>query len=957
MADTRPLRRDRIGAALLAALLALSVVAGAAGIGAAEADASDVVRNGDEIEITVGDDYFDGSDRNVTVRVENGKSETLSPDDTADNQSTYSVSVASLSARDTDLSNASVTVETANGTELTEYVDLRTLRFDGSADPTFSNGTLRVPLSRSLGYADGDSADVTLAGDGDAIADATVEYGNDTAVLAVSLDAGAVHLPPSKGTTLSASHGNDTDVDLWGLTRAATSVERLDGQTLSVVSPLFADGVDYDVVMVETTTNATFASDVTASDGAVTVSDETLASANELAVSAYRNGSSVFEDVLYERETASAENATVTENGTAVALSESSLTADGASVWLTNSTQYVRATAPVENGTVNLSATDYRLNPNASYRLLVAGEETIRAIVAGNESASDSGNDSLTYAAAAGNEPANGSDADSGNETTNADEDDADGILSSVLDRDPVVLVGAGVGGSVLLFGVVIVVIRFTGGNSTPDGSQDGGAGAGSSGQSGHEAKLRVRDDATDSTVSAEVTARPAANNAAHQSSRSESKQTTLSNGRGSMTLEPGKWVVEAESHGVSEQKRIDVQRDTHLSFDLGPKQVEVTVTDDARSPLSDVPVSGTPDEGRQRTGRTDRNGEVDFDVPLAAETVDVSADPEKYDADTATVRVADGGGATTLGLRPLTGGVELTATVDGTPIAGVPVELRPKEESLRNLGETGRTATTGDDGIASFDGLLVGEYEAEMDAPGGRDAYAVDVERVQVRDGRVARQTLDASFEFGLSRNQRDRVASVRQDVDGLVSATGRDVAIPRYYGSVVTALLDTIERLPHEGHRFATADADPDAVADALLDAAESSVRLVEDAMTTKRNTDLFGACVDMPDQRVEWRGEFDVATLFELLAADRKDQRQTVLTQLRAVDDRINDERSDLAGVSPARELWEGVKEFVNEKRGDDPVRGAAVAFAAGGLLDGVDELFDHEQLRERLERTVF
>ena len=944
MADTRAHRRERLGAVLVAALLALSVVAGVAGIGAAHGGSDHVERNGGEVEITLGDEHFTGDDRNVTVRANPGETVDPSPDATDGNETTYTVSVADLAVPKSDMSNASVTVEPDNGTTVTEGVDLRSLTFGGGG-ASVSGDTIRVPVQQALGYTNGTTVAATLAGDGAPVADASLQYdgGGSAGTLSVTLDAAQVDLPPSQGVGLSAANANETDLNLRALTDASTEVERVDDRTLRVTSLLLADGVDYDLVATDPATNATFAATATASDGTVTVSGEALAGASELAVSAYRNGSAAFEDVPYERSDVSVENATVADNGTAVAIENSSVSANRTTVWLANDTRYVDASVPVENGTVNLTESGYRLNENASYRLVVTGEQVVRAEVAGNASANDSSVDSLTYAAPAANE------------STGGDGDDSGG---GVLDQSPVVLVGAGVGASLVFGGIAFVVYRSRSGPSTRSGQQGGAAGSGGSSPTTHDATIRVEDAATGSTVSAEVRATREANNAAFQNSSPRGEVSeTLTNGRGTLTLARGKWNIEVASHGASEQMRVNVKGDSRQQIELGPKQATVTVRDEGGDPLSDVAVTCTPDEGRERNDRTGRDGTATFDVPLAADEVEVSADHEKYDGDAATASVAGGDATETLRLSPLTGGLDVTATVEGSPVAGLPVAVEPAGEGVAELGASRRTAETDAEGVAGFEDLLVGEYEVEVSIPGGGNAFVVDTERARVRDGRVARETLDASFEFGLSRNQRDRITSVRQEVDELVSISGRDVAIQRYYGSVVTDLLETVERLPREGHRFARADADPDAVADALLDVAESSAELVNEAMTTKRNSDLFGACVDMPDHRVEWADGYDVETLFELLDADRKNQRQTVLTQLRSVDDRINDERSDLASVSPARELWDRVKAFVNEQRDDDPVRGAAVAFAAGGLLDAVDELFDHDELRDRLERTVF
>ncbi|WP_132056889.1 carboxypeptidase-like regulatory domain-containing protein [Halorussus amylolyticus] len=934
MPGTRHSRLERAGAVVVAALLVCSMVAAVAGVGSAHGG-DHVTRNGDTLEITLGAQHFDGDNRNVTVSAAGGSVDRNAS--AGAGEATYSVPVARLSEPQTDLSNASVTVKPQNGSAVTEHENLQLLTFDGSASAKLSGATLELPVTQALGYADGGGADARLDGETGPV-DATVEYRNGTDVLAASLAPDRLDLPLEQSATIQVSNGNSTDVNLRSLVTGATEIER-DGNETVVVNPFVVADTDYDLVVTTENPTGTYAATVTASGTELAVTDEALASAGALSVSAYHGGDPLFEDASPEGGETETMTATVASNGTAVNFSDESLSADGATLLMhvvDEESAAVNATVSVENGTLDLSGTDYRLHPNGSYRLMLAGDRFVRAEIDGPEP----DNSTLSYA------PADSSTGESG-DAANADGDSGGtfaavpgGLLGVAAIAGTLVVLGAGAG---------IALIRKRRTPSVTTGSSAPPAAA-----TDPSVTVTVEDAGTGTNLDAKVTA-TAKNN--FTNGHQDTEETTVSDGAGSLTLERGTWILEAETGGVTEQKTVNVRGDKQVGFEFGPKKARVSVTDDDGEPLSDIPVTATLDNGDSRTERTDDRGRVGLSVPFAATEVEVSADHEKYESDAATLSL--GGSAPvedSLTLRQLTGRLDVTATVEGTPVAGLPVEIRPEEDAVAELGGTHR-ATTDESGVATFDDLLVGTYEARLEFSGGGNAFSAQSKRVEVRDGGRTRETLDSPFEFTLGRAERDRITSIRQDVESLAAASGRDVAVPRYYGSVVTALVDTVERTSRQGHRFATADADPDAVVAALLDAAEEAVELIHTAMTTKRNTDLFGACADMPDEWVEWSGSFDADALFELLEDDRTSQRQTVLQRLRAVDDRIDRERSDLAVVAPARELWDGVKEFVNSERGDDRVRGAAVAFVAIGLLDGVDELFDHDELRSRLERTVF
>jgi hypothetical protein len=186
--------------------------------------------------------------------------------------------------------------------------------------------------------------------------------------------------------------------------------------------------------------------------------------------------------------------------------------------------------------------------------------------------------------------------------------------------------------------------------------------------------------------------------------------------------------------------------------------------------------------------------------------------------------------------------------------------------------------------------------------------------------------------------------------------------VAIPRYFGSVVARTLDLVESLPEQGHQFAGTDVDPGRLADELIDAAEEGIERVDRAMSTKTNIDLFVACSDVHDADVEWGGDLGVGDLLKRVETAREKggtpQRNGLMARRDKVDELIDGERRTLAEVEPAEAMWQETSELLTDTDPtDQPITTATMYFLTHALFDSIEELFDHEPLRRRMEKTVF
>ncbi len=410
-----------------------------------------------------------------------------------------------------------------------------------------------------------------------------------------------------------------------------------------------------------------------------------------------------------------------------------------------------------------------------------------------------------------------------------------------------------------------------------------------------------------------------------------------------------------------------------------------VVKTDDGKYKSDIVPVSGRNAEatltislptnltvtdgesGKPITGATVRredgttvttgaDGMVTVESPEDDSSETIEIDHKKYQATTTTVSFGQQRDHT-VELRPRTGSIRIVSQIDGTPTESMELRVTPEsgERFLRDRSEGSRT-TTGRNGVATRENVMVGQYRIEIPSPGGRsDVFKGGEERLTVREGGTATAEVDARFTWTLSREQRSRIDAIRTEVRSLSDHSRRDTTIPQYYGSVVESMLDGVESLPDAGHHFVGTSTDPETAADLTLDAAERAVEAINDAMTTKRNVDLFAACTDMPSSTVRWDGEFDIADLLERLDSEPTAQRNELKERYEEVADQIERSRGDVSEIGPVKEMHQRAWELVRATSGGQET--IATAYASLLVLDAVASFFEHDALHERLSRTVF
>jgi len=410
-----------------------------------------------------------------------------------------------------------------------------------------------------------------------------------------------------------------------------------------------------------------------------------------------------------------------------------------------------------------------------------------------------------------------------------------------------------------------------------------------------------------------------------------------------------GTWEVYAR-HGSARSNVETVDASDPSATLTVPVEATLTVVDAVDGePVADATIGGEAGI----SGTTDRNGAVTLDPPEDATDAEIEVSHDRY-VD-ATERVGFQQNAShTVELDRRTGRLRGSVRVDGAPAGAVPLRIVPDDEFLSDRFEVESVATDAD-GTLDGRAVPIGRYRLEATLADRDGAYEGVETTVSVTETGTARAEIDARFTWRLDADRRDRIDRIRSDVRSISGGGGRDGTIPRYYASVVESMLATAESVPDAGHEFVGREVDPGEAVDGILAAAERTTDAVSEAMTTKRNVDLFAACTDMPDADVRWSGSFQLAELLDRLETDSGAQRREVKQRYETVDGLIEDRRGDLSEVAPAREMQQRAWELTRAAdRGPEAV---AVGYTSLLLLDAVEELFEHDALRERLTRTVF
>lgn len=427
-------------------------------------------------------------------------------------------------------------------------------------------------------------------------------------------------------------------------------------------------------------------------------------------------------------------------------------------------------------------------------------------------------------------------------------------------------------------------------------------------------------------------------------------KQLKLNQGTAVEKLNQGLWEFEAQAGDRTDSKtyQIDQRRQSvRLAIPGTNFTVAIENRDGKPIPNADVSIGGN---GFTDSGSTGRNGRFTSLVPFSADTVDITADHQLFEAKSQTAQVTAGG--TKLALEPKQGQLTVTALLDREPVSDVSVTAERRTEP--RLEESG---TTDENGTVEFSKMLVGRYDIDAQLPVNSTGFSITAGEAVIEEGQTDRQEIRISFDFQLSREQKQRIRDLRGVLQTISRSSRRDDAVQHFYASVLHTALDEVECVPQFGYHFLRYNQNPDAVVDAVLEAIEEATEMMDEVLSSQRNVNLFSACSDLPSTTVEYDTDTGISSLLRMGSQGIGQQRSEVQREVEAIDDRITTELRDLSEVSPVREMWEGISEILRDQSGQSETEVAASNFVALLLLDAIESIFEHRDLRKRLEQTVY
>ena len=925
---------------------------------------------------------FTGDAEEVTIDIEN---ETVGrySDNPGENESTYAYSVGSdtlsgVEALDgQDGSGTSVTISYSGGASFSETVGIRyvVLGVNGG----FDDGALRLNTadSQHFGVSDGGSVPVRINTSGDSRdVMATYEQNPMTNASSVVVDRGTlsdlgVLRQPQEVTVFGREYvGGSTSVDVAGEDKPGVTGERLSGGSgVAFESPLFESGETY-VVRVDIDSSAgQYVRTVEAA--AADDEPERIVQVDSAAVAAESTATLTVEHestgaTVYERESVRFTTASVTgdvsPDGTEISnisLQDGDYGAD-TDVWIQvgDGVERYNATPDVANGTLTFpDAGPAWPDRNRTGILIDRGGSPLYATV------------SLQSV-------------DSVQATT------GNGGFLSGLPRGLLALVGGALLGIVTVAGVVYVALSFFGSGKTRLNPLGGSSTSRSSAESPPaetaQVSFEVVDELTGRTYreadrviarqkdggraglgagSGAVGSRNAGRSAGGPTgvNTGNGRSIGLSAGTGNAELDYGDWAFEVVERSRTVGKRehsLEYGFDSdHIGLSVTPHTVTVQVTEGPeRSRAGRARVTATADvDGWSSREQTDREGRIEFEIPRSASRVTFTAETgtaQPVEADYRVDQAAQNG--VTLAIGAETGSMAIETRVGERAWPEVDVQVTPiSEEAKAYTSEEIATATTDSAGRREARNLPVGEYEVSAHPQLDGVETTAAVERVAVRDGATTDVTLSIGVSYSVPEAYSERIAELRGRIEELTAATNRDVAIPRYYGTVLTSVLDLVSVVESSPEHVVGEVTSPNAMIGAVLDATDAGITAVEGAMSERRTSSLLEACASMPPAEVAWSGEATLDEFLEQVAEGGEHDRRALRDRLEETDDVLDGMWGEVNEIAPARKVHDRVGELARETRGiDDELTVVARAYVGIYLLDAIEELFEHDALRERL-----
>ena len=955
-------------ACLLVVCSALAVAPGTASAAHVDGEISYSESDG-ELTVTVdvrnaSDGGFTGGEENVTIRI-GGEPVPTSPTTPGENESTYTYTVdknslSEASALD-NRSSVSVAVfhDNQNDDSFNRTVRIRHLALRSGGG--FDNGELRLRVGTNFGVTDGDTVPLELEASDEAETTATYDASDSSLVVSRdTLNSLGTFENPQQITVSGGAPYVRGEVQANPRNQASTTGERASDNTVRFENPLFGDGQTYAVNV--STGDAQYLRDVSAGDQTIEINSRAVAAESSMTLSVSHDG-----NTIVDGETLEFPNQPVSANETGLGVRFDDLPdrveTGNVTVWAETSSGFERYDARLNssNGTLTLRGAESLPSPenaNQTALLLQFGDGAPLSAT-------------VTLQQVDGN-------------TSAAEDDGSQG--ESGLPWSTILLAVIVMLGIIVVALVVFLALQKLGpGNITLNlglfGSSDGSSPGTSPGVETADVSLEVVDEVAGKTYPhvTEVIARPrnqgrssgsrqgtgnssgrTAGGAGLQGVNTDDTETIdLTAGEGDVELGYGDWVFEARQNGETVGQRRHTlnygYESDHIALSVDPYVVEATVTGGPdREPLRGATVEATADAGGwKRRQPTDGKGRGEFEVPRSASTVSFTATHGNLPPAESQCRVEQAvRNGVTLAIADGAGTMRVETTVGDVSWPGVEVKLTPVSEQAKTYADEG-TFAVNDDGHQRVENLPAGEYELSAHPQLEAVDTTAAVERVTVGDGDTANVTLSIGVSYRISTTERERLTELRDRIDGLASAPDRDVAIPRYYGTVLTSVLEVVEDVESAPERAVETGFSPDETVEALLDATEAGITAVDAAMSERRNVSLFDACESMPPARADWNGAATLDAFLSRVNEGSDHERRALSDRLRAADEVLDQQWGEVNEIAPARKLHDRIGELARETGNvGDELTAVAQAYVGICLLDAVEGIFDHDALVDRL-----
>ena len=966
--------------ALLAVVACALVVCSALAIAPGGADAQqefdgDITfdQSDGELEVRIpnsSDGDFSGQSENVTIEIGDTTVEGQSPDSIGANY-TYTVGPATLagSFNGTSGTGTTVTVRHGENRNFTGTADIQYAAIDsGSFDN--SNTTVRLALDQHFGIGSESQPPVTVdVGDESADVDAEYRPGESELVLnrATLSRAGVLRSPQE--ITVSGREYINGETTVGVSAEDTVNAVRLGGEESGVrfSSPFFESGETYVVNVTSAESEWRYVRTVDATGEGIVANSSALAAEETLTLTVEHDGAGT-EVVSGETVEFGTNPVTGNVNGNVVTFSNLGIETGNATVWIRHNGTIKRSEARLNGSTQNLTFDS---------GVLPTGENQTAELLINFESEPSPRYATVTLQSGGGDGPPG---------------DNESGIFSglsryiiiAVIGILGVVVVAGGVYAGLAVFGSGGTRLNPFGGSSKSQSSNESPAAETATvsfevvddpaGRTYREADQVIarRNHGTQSgfgSGGAVGSGRNAGRNAGRNTgsrggpggvNTGSGERIELSAGEGDTELSYGNWTFEVVEKNQtvargSKEIRYDSGGLIHIPLSIEPYTVEVQVTEGPeRSPAERAEVTVTGDiEWPQSPKRTDPNGNVKFKIPRSASRVTFTARTETAQPVEADCRVdqavRDG---VNLAVGAETGKIVIETRVGERPWPGVDVRLTPVSEDAAAYANE-ETVTTDSNGRRKGQNLPTGEYEVSAQPQLDGVETTAAVEPVTVRNDATTEVTLSIGVSYSIPEAYRDRLRDLRDRIGELTAATNRDVAIPRYYGTVLTSVLDLVDAVESSPERVVEAGIAPDATIEALLDATEAGITAVEGAMSERRTSSLLEACASMPPAEVDWSSEATLDAFLSQEAEGGERDRRALRDRLEETDDVLDEKWGEVNEIAPARKLHDRVGELARETGGiDDELTVVARVYVGICLLDAIEELFEHDALEERL-----